>query len=475
MPGDVERETFRPGLRFANVGLQQGRLLLPSDLNEQSAIHHHFLRAFITDLVGRAWAARDGFTIATEASPHLKISIAAGHFYVDGIMCQNESLCTYDDQPFHPTPDEPEKLNEGDAVAYLDCWERHVSWLNFPELRDPALNGADTTTRIQIAWQVRVLPKNSAGDLVAAMTEALKARITALDPVADADARQAMQKTIVNLNTARDHFPQDCKTAVTVVDALDTARPFMAADAKQDVADPDPCTIAADLEYRGRENQLYRVEIHRPGLSGPAGPATFKWSRENGSVAFKVIDIDLDKKAGVSRLTLERLGRDRRTGLCEGDWVEPADDDSEFRWLALPLLQVSKVDVHRRMVTLTGPVGALNLARHPLLRRWDHVGDDQAEGALVVRESKDDTGWIDLERGIRIRFAPGGLYSKGDYWLIPARAATGDIEWPAVADVPQAVEPSGIKHHRAVLATLKKDPEDWAAKDCPCRRDPLCG
>jgi hypothetical protein len=35
---------------------------------------------------------------------------------------------------------------------------------------------------------------------------------------------------------------------------------------------------------------------------------------------------------------------------------------------------------------------------------------------------------IDLEDGIQIQFLTGGKYPTGDYWLIPARVATGDVE-----------------------------------------------
>src|SRR5215510_12413526 len=100
MPGDIERVTFDPKLLFANVELQQGRLLLPADFNEQSAIHHYFLRSFIVDLVGRAWRAGAGFTISVDPSAQLKIQIAKGHSYVDGIMCENKSTCPFSGQPF---------------------------------------------------------------------------------------------------------------------------------------------------------------------------------------------------------------------------------------------------------------------------------------------------------------------------------------------------------------------------------------
>jgi hypothetical protein len=58
-------------------------------------------------------------------------------------------------------------------------------------------------------------------------------------------------------------------------------------------------------------------------------------------------------------------------------------------------------------------------------------------------------------------------YITGDYWLIPARTATGDVEWPKVigADgnletdaqgniIPVALPPHGITHYYAPLAVI---------------------
>ena len=43
---------------------------------------------------------------------------------------------------------------------------------------------------------------------------------------------------------------------------------------------------------------------------------------------------------------------------------------------------------------------------------------------------------LDLENGVQIQF-PGAvagevaaIYRTSDYWTIPARVATGDVEWP---------------------------------------------
>src|SRR5207247_8632299 len=108
-------------------------------------------------------------------------------------------------------------------------------------------------------------------------------------------------------------------------------------------------------------------------------------------------------------------------------------------------------------------------------RRWDRTPKEKG-GAVIVTESKSDTEWIDLERGVRIRFLPGGLYRKGDYWVVPARSATGDVEWPTDGAKRMALKPRGITHHRAALAILRTDANGaWSVpKKCGCQIDPLC-
>ncbi|WP_166107069.1 DUF6519 domain-containing protein [Bradyrhizobium barranii] len=74
-----------------------------------------------------------------------------------------------------------------------------------------------------------------------------------------------------------------CADAQRFFDTWEQIGPLMRARARFDARNLDPCAIPADGQFRSRENQLYRVEIHKGGM---AGDATFKWSRENGSVEF---------------------------------------------------------------------------------------------------------------------------------------------------------------------------------------------
>jgi hypothetical protein len=265
--------------------------------------------------------------------------------------------------------------------------------------------------------------------------------------------------------------------------------------AKQDAAQTDPCLIAPDASYRGAENQLYRVEVHDPGFAASPGPsmtgagkgnvaqvATFKWSRENGSVAYAITG-PIVSGSGVTTVTLASLGRDDRFSLTEGDWVEIQDDDYMLLNQAGSLLKVQSINRGSLQVTLAGtadPGVGSDPAKHPLLRRWEQKQGDPAEGGLTLAasgaafiEERDDTQWLALEDGIQIQFqpAPAGrqyYYRTGDYWLIPARTATGDVEWPSetitdnqgnTTTTQLALPPLGIKHHYAPLGvvTVKAD------------------
>jgi hypothetical protein len=229
-------------------------------------------------------------------------------------------------------------------------------------------------------------------------------------------------------------------------------------------ASTDPCILSPESRYRGAENQLYRVEVH---TGGKVGDATFKWSRDNGSVCFAV------RSLGNGIAQLESLGPDSRRTLKVDDWVEVVDELLVRRGELCPLARVKDVRPDDVSISLeakgtlpdAGPERSVPL----LLRRWDYQGGDPASGrpalvdavgALEIKE----IGWWTLEDGVQIQFVPAptgeaNIYRPGDYWLIPARVATGDVEWPLdpkqypppnPPQVPQ--RPHGVWHHYARLA-----------------------
>lgn len=475
MRGDFTRDTFDRFRNVSRVLMQQGRVQLDADFNEQVAILLRYMRLLATDLGGPHWGPREaiGFEILTKDSPDLELKlpviesdearrgfimaaleegnavICPGRYYVEGVLAENHKAILYTEQPGYDEFDPQIKLDalqnlQSPLLVYLDVWERHITHIEDHLLREVALGGPDTCSRAQVVWQVKVLFPSGIGEPLAC------------DAV----------RTLPRLGTGR-----------------------LRARARLDQTPPQPCAIASDARYRGPENQLYRVEVHKGGRgTGEEGGATFKWSRDNGSVTFPVCSL-----TGANVL-LEHLGRDTRLSLSPGDWVEIVDDSIAMSGHAGPLAQVDMVNRDELAVTLRLPDGQPNLpgyteedaaAKHPLLRRWDHPGDPALFGGALAVSGREDTedGWIPLEDGVQVWFEGGDAeYRPGDYWLIPARVATEDVEWPKELDengnpetdadghpIGQAREAHGPQHYYAPLFLY----QDGSADDCRCLLEPL--
>ena len=447
MGSDISRVRRDPLKDFAGIVLQQGRLLLDGDFNEYVAMLDRRLRAETMDLTsygahpteaGVAWVPRltpNGFRIEMNAGT---LTIGRGRMYVDGLLAENhgreplafdallsEATGTVDMpyalQPYWPTP---EPLPEtGTHLAYLDVWQREVTHLEDPDLIETAI-GVDTASRLQTVWQVRVLP-NAGSDACSAD---------------DADLGD---------------------------DWLDIIRPSggrLTTDTIDIDPSTDPCELPPSGGYRGVENQTYRIEIHD---GGALGTATFKWSRDNGSVAVPVVDM-----VSTTTLRVGSLGRDDVLRISTGDWVEILDDHREFNQVPGVMRQVTVSDAARTisfndpLPTNLRPADAADAAeRHLRVRRWDQSGTvvdgvgnpvtdlspPTASGVIDVPAASTPTTEIVLEHGIVASFSTvgnNGEFRPGDYWIVAARTADTSVERLVAAP------PLGIHHHYARLGTF---------------------
>ncbi|MCM6776627.1 DUF6519 domain-containing protein [Nocardia sp. CDC159] len=467
MHGDFSRQTFQAADHFAAVLFQQGRVQLDADFNEHARIMLHYLRTVVADIVGPAAAPkRDaGFEIRVVKGDDGKIAelaIGPGRMYVDGLLVENDGGDRDDDTTWTGYWNQPDGFLDPDApgdqlpqgkpfVAYLRVWEQLVNSVQAPRIREVALGdpGPDTAARARVVWQLATLP----------VTRDPGTRVVTVlaNRLAEAHPRPGRM-------VARARRPHD--------------------------VDADPCHLPPEARFRGPENQLYRIEVHsggpaavlpeqgrRKALSG----ATFKWSRENGSVVFPVVSVS------GNQVRLASLGRDGKLGLEIGDWVELTDDavaarvadDRDLTTVqrAPALLRVTAIDADSRTVTLSGRTPGecgMHRSRHPMLRRWDHSAptrydsDKQniaADGALPIVENV----WIAVEDGLEVLFTPPrsqpmpsdgdndrvtGTYRPGDHWIFAARTVTGDIEWPQGEDGPIPRLPDGVRYHYAALAFI---------------------
>lgn len=466
MKSDNTRPTFNKPRRYTRLIFQQGRPPVDADFNEAHEIQLQMLRSYAADIIGEHGASdADAFLIKPEPdstndgkTPVTDLTIGKGRYYVDGVQCENDGAFPgWRTQPFGvPAADgEIKETISVPVLVYLDVWEHHRTWIEDGVLRDPALGGTDTGTRSRVVWQVRLLAKDA---------------LPVNEKKTDLDWKHALElENRRNQGKLRVRFNPGAHSG-------------------------SDCDVHADARYRGAENQLYRVEIHRPGkaLTAKADPndskdpdkknflderasaATFKWSRENGSVVARWVKArDCDPADGnVLRI---QGPRDEVHGFSAGDWIEITGEMDDLRRRAGVFARIKRAEGDA--LTLEEPLGealpAWDKLKNPKVRRWDQRDSGNYffdRGALVIRETENVRGgtqpvWIPLENGLEIQFKEGEKdphdYRTGDYWLIPVRIATGDLLWPwrdpspdADAGADEAQPPHGIEHHYAPLAIV---------------------
>jgi hypothetical protein len=474
MYGDFARVTFEALKNRSRVLMQQGRVQLEADWNEQGAIFLHLLRALAKDLIGPAGGPEGncGFAVLTrkwvDGQPDSEqkqkwlaqlpdqndFLVGKGRYYVDGMLCENPDFVAYSTQPpcFGPGPDKITLRNDAMYLVYLDVAEYSVFSAQDESMLEVAV-GIETAIRAQQSWVVRTVPVKS-GDACDSLEPSWESLV---------EGWQSGNRGWLRVRAGRS--------------ADDTLS--------------GPCIVAPQSLYRGAENQLYRIEVHRGGVietkrsksyKGTTAQDTgerpmFKFSRVNGSAVYRIESMQ------DPIVTLADLGRDDRFDLDDGNWVEILDDTTILSETPAPLRKVVGVDTFTRKVTLepssvASKVGTDPL-KHPFMRRWDQRQGDpkgrglQLEQGVAPIEIGD---WMALEDGVEIQFAqPAGeagrvVFRAGDYWLAPARVATGGIiDWPQDNGEPVALPPHGVEHHYTPLAILKVEKGDLVVHG-QCRR-----
>jgi hypothetical protein len=237
---------------------------------------------------------------------------------------------------------------QGIYLAYLDVWNRAITYVEDGDIREEALAGPDTATRLQTVWQVKLLSVANIG----------------------ADV--------------------NCASSFPAWDGLvDGPTGRLRARAQPSDDSDNACIIPPGAGFRRLENQLYRVEIHDGGANGVA---SFKWSRENGSVVAGVEAINGDE------FTVSLPGHEPALRFSSADWVELTDDRRERRGEPATLVQVLRVDgdvITVDTATATGSLAAADFpaADHPKMRRWDGANGKTSHDAAT------NDGYLELEDG----------------------------------------------------------------------------
>jgi hypothetical protein len=479
MKGDFTRFTFDPAKHYTTVRKQQGRVDLDADWNEAADIHSHLDATQSLDVIGECGVPKNtaGFKIGIKPDGS-DLVLSAGRFYVKGILCEVQNA-SYLHQPNLPNPPALAPLVGRTDLVYLEVWKRHITALEDEDLLEPALGGADTATRLQTVWQVKVRPDVKTGDC--------KGDVGTWPPVPPLDQRGRLSTKVTASSTTT-----------------------------------SPCLIAPGGGYRGLENRLYRVEIHDGGqpyawprptgvVSTVAAPvsgqnkqvtvtdltvdgttwhvgqtielhstqtdnagkggtlaritavtstsktltldtdisslsttglklrrvATYKWSRDNGAIAFAIQEFASGEP---KKVRVKRLGRDQVLTVHPNDWVEVLGDTCDLWGQPGTMAAIASggIDEADMKLTLSANVSAHSAETHPKVRRWDQKSEPQA----VTGDE------IEVEDGIKVQFGGKNL-QPGDYWCFAARTATGDID--TLNDAP----PMGVERSFCRLALVQ--------------------
>lgn len=411
MKTHISRYRNEASRRYDAVYQQQGRVLTDADWNA------------LVDTLRRTIRDNAGATLDSGAPAHGGIlafapgdrtpSLQWGSVFVDG--CRGEwrpdpALAAGDpplgrqaDLPGLPEPD-------GDHTVYVDLWHRPVTALEDAALIEPALDGADTCTRMRTMVQVKWAPLAEGTDAVG-------------------DDR---------------HNPPRGDAEF----AMDERAESVSAD--------DPCDPRAEeIRAEGLGDRLFRLEVHaHPAMEADGehvGELWLKWSAENGAeaqareaappgfdrpdYAYELFSAATESHLGV-HLAPARADYPPRGRLVAGGLPDDTENP-ELPWARRwdGYCRLSRTadgrwglveGWHRGMTLATAPVGA---------------PEEEAGGAEARNDDTSLTLFLDR---FRLGLSLGThRFVAGDYWLATVREADSDQGRVQV----ETATPLGVEHH----------------------------
>ncbi|MFC9053296.1 DUF6519 domain-containing protein [Streptomyces anthocyanicus] len=431
MATDVTRTSYDPARRYTGVVVQQGRISLDAEANEQSAITAGERLEALVDVVGPAGTPDGGYALSAGPSAGFDLTVGPGTMYVGGVRVGLDAPVRYSDQPdwldaygdprFTPVPErDPEREH-----VFLELTEYPVTATEDPMLRDPALGGVDGAARLRIVQRVRRLSV-----LAGRCADALDATNRAW-----ADEGLVFRPDTMRLESA--------SRLQVEFDGPATA--------------PNPCDPAAAGGYLGADNQNIRVQVSH--VDPVTGTFDLLWGWDNASFLYRVTSDD----ASPPTLTLDRSPVDTYHHPRTGQAVQvlraaaslTAEDGRTEGWAAAltgeSAVLTSPYDPDTRAVALPAPLPAayLDPDRTPqlYLRVWEGLCTGITPGTAVTLPGT----------GVRVRVTvEGGLpVHRGAGWSFAVRPATPDGVLPTrLLRAPQP--PDGPRMWACPLAVI-----DW--------------
>ena len=479
MKGDFTRSTYKKTKHYRKVKMQQGRVQVDADWNEQVDIQAHLDETTNIDVIGSVGApiGDAGFGIALLGPPTNDFALSPGRLYVDGILCEvdgewttgtvtggsvvNIQTATLDgrvvDAPqwvvIQGAGQTAQATVQSIAVGAAALTPVGVDVTLTAPL--PAAFVTGTTVRVQRLTTYLTQPDFPVvpppGNVLGGATTFVAYLDVWLRHLTAVDRPFLRERALQGPDTAtRDKVvwqvrlsPQTAPVACANWSPPATPDSRLRARAQPAVG-ATSCSVASGGGYLRLENQLYRVEIAHGSDVAP-GAETFIWSRDNASMVARLKALD-----NVAQIvTVDTAGPDDVLGFAPDQYVEVSDEERTLLGQRGVLAKVTNVAGTELTVVWPTAAGTPAMAMssfgtNPTVRRWDANEQPVQQGT-----------WVTLEDGVQVELI-GATFRTGDYWLIPARTIGGCVEWPTTGPSKEAVfrPPYGIVHHYYPLAVI---------------------
>jgi hypothetical protein len=293
---DISRLLLQTKKHAVAARLQQGRVLLDSDLNEGAALGEEDRRRTLLHALGPKGSPDQGFTIrqpldiaagtsdvihkgdvlvsepvqfddATTKTNVLPIALRAGSMYVGGLRfdLDDPEPIAFQRDFLQMTEAEAPTLESGQALGqlyYLNGWEQVVTPVEDEELVEAMLGGADTSVRVRRMRRVQVFPTTAA---------------TCNDAWVDLE-QNVLNSATATFDRTTGELRSNGKLQLT----------FSGGESSDNCAPSDPL----GKRYLGSENQTLRIML--------STNLSYVWALDDATPLFKVAVHHLDTGTGVT-------------------------------------------------------------------------------------------------------------------------------------------------------------------------------
>jgi hypothetical protein len=423
MASDRARITYDEQRKYRSVVMQQGRVSLEADFNENVELENEVDRRVTLDVVGPTGTPDEGYGVIALDSTSRHVALTSGTMYVGGVrvslprLGRIESwldLWSYAGQPDwrHPTTRDVTAQRE---IIWLELFEQEISAVEDRALREVALGGPDTAARLRIMQRIHRTPV-SADTCAEAFTDLLN---------------QWFQQGYSFDSTTMRKVPMM----------------MLAVGFEPPVTPADPCDPTAAGGYLEADNQLIRVAVTDP----LAGKNRLVWSYDNASFIYSVVD----RPAGGNGLKIGSRPVDDEHTPRPGQYAELLQGTAQLDQDTLaaepfgPILRIAAYDPDEQLITLDSAMPPAYQSSDVLyVRIWESVVDF-TDGQPVTLGTT----------GVRVTLM-SGPFAIGEYWTFAVRPGTPTVVYPE-RYVQAFQPPEGFRRWACPLAVIDWGPSSF--------------